>query len=134
MPTESDTTTWAECPPGTLNAAAMQIRRRTRIRAAVTWLAAAAGVLLAVWLAWPTKRPGSPASVDYLYGGIACSEVVSQLKEYAAGRLDAATTARMAEHLRLCAKCRRVQSQISGQAATSRGTGAIAWQARSYAE
>lgn len=86
-------------------------------------LAALAAVLLAAVvfsLRSPSDRQVAPqGSVDYYYGGIACSEVVPLLDDLAIGQVDADTRARIEEHLQLCAKCRAVQSSLSSRTEAS---------------
>ena len=73
---------WAACPAGEIQRVAVRGKRRRRIRWMMT-VSAVVGVLgLALFLSTqPNELPPfrHPIDVEYYYGGIACSEVISNL-------------------------------------------------------
>lgn len=111
------------------------MQRRRTLRTAAPVIAMVGVVLLASWYSWPTAAPQFKpgVDVDYCYGDIACHEVVHRLGDLATGNVDATTRSKMEEHLRQCAKCRQVQTQLDGQIQVTPSLGAVAWQSRAHA-
>lgn len=113
---------WGACPAGALQQAALRGRRRNRLRWAMAGCAVVGALSLALFLsARPKEAPTirHPIDVEYNYGGIACSQVISNLSDFVDHKLDAATESRLDEHLRECAKCRTRLEQMSSASASA---------------
>lgn len=110
----NDRAGWTPCEPGTLLRMVgkqrqwRNFRRSILVAAAVLLAITGATLLRSTW----QNDSAAPAAVDYYYGGMTCSEVVPLLDDFASGRVDAGTRARMVEHLRLCGKCRSEQERL----------------------
>ena len=102
---------WQPCPPGELGRMTSRLSRR-RHRQILALVTAAAAVLLvaAGGLSWQFReKPRSPVvskpGEGFNYGGITCAGLHRVLPQLKAGTLDAATLARVREHLEKCDHC-----------------------------
>ncbi len=108
-PNEPKCDTWQVLKPGTLVSFATRenakLTRRRMIRVAGTSaVVVVAGILFSF---------SSAESTEPDYGGIRCSAVRSKAKDHIAGKLDAATDAKVAQHLRQCTMCASFMKQAA---------------------
>lgn len=109
--TSHESDQWQPCPPGELGRMSGRLRRRRQMQIA-TRLTASTAVLLLVagGLSWQFREQSQAPVVSqpgegFNYGGITCAGLHRVLPQLKAGTLDAATLARVREHLEKCDHC-----------------------------
>jgi len=112
-------TTWTECPAGTLHGmidTRINRRRQHRLQRAASALAVI--VMVSAGLAaFATLRAN--VEPEYYYGGIACTDVRSHLRAFAAGEVSGETAEQMKIHLQQCPTCQKLMRSMSDQPMTS---------------
>ena len=105
---------WEPCAPGEVARLGKKLRgrktRRVFLRASVTTAASLLAAGGGLWLAFGRRENG-----EYDYGGIACSEVVRQGKDYMAGTVPEPTRSQIAEHVAKCPRCGPLFKQMREQ-------------------
>ena len=105
---------WSPLPPGEVARLGQKLRgrktRRVFLRAAV---ATAASFLATGGGAWLLL--GRRGHDESHYGGIACSEVVSQGKDYLEGKVPEPTQSQITEHVAQCPWCGPLFKQMREQ-------------------
>ncbi len=105
---------WQVCKPGELvhfaaSENAKVTRRRLMRIGGVTTLVVLTGILLSF---------REPNSTEPNYGGIRCSVVRSKAKAHLAGKLDAVTETKIAEHLKQCSLCASFMTRTANDQAS----------------
>jgi hypothetical protein len=105
---------WEPCAPGEVAQLGKKLRgrktRRVFLRASVVTAASLLAAGGGLWLAFGRRGDG-----EYDYGGITCSEVVRQGKEYMAGKVPEPTRSKIAEHVAKCPRCGPLFKQMREQ-------------------
>jgi len=109
---------WDPVTPGSLNGLASRIRSRRRRRIVAKVLVPVAAIILFASLL-PFLANSSTDSQSN-YGGIACSEVRSNLNSFIAKDLDQERMGAIAAHLRECRQCRqRMEAMLRTEVVSS---------------
>ncbi len=110
--TNSDTSEqseWVDCRGGEISGLVRRLKsQRTteKRRQIVRSVSVAAALLLMVGIGW-TMLSGAPSQIKKGQGGIACSEVVKNGKQYVLHELDPELASRINAHLGKCKNCQR---------------------------
>lgn len=110
--TSQESDLWQPCPPGELGRMTGRLRRQRQLQIAKRLTAATAVVLVStVGLWWQFGGKSQPSVVSkpgegFNFGGITCAGVHRALPQLKAGTIDAATLARVREHLEKCDHCK----------------------------
>jgi len=99
---------WTDCQGGEISGMARRLKTQraiSRRKQVMQSLSIAAGLLVMVGIGW-MMLPGDPPAGGN-YGGIACSEVVKNGKQYVLHQLDPELAERINAHLGKCENCQR---------------------------
>lgn len=110
MTNDSQSTTWEECPRGTLSGLSTCLRRRQCRQQIARISGVLSVVLMTVAAGWYTLRSTSEPGESH-YGGITCSEVHDSVPAYLAGELEPAVIERINAHFSECSGCRKYMEQ-----------------------
>ncbi len=105
---------WSPLPEGEVARLGKKLRgrksRRVFLRATVATAASVVATGGTAWLLLGRRGDG-----QYDYGGIACSEVVRQGKDYMEGKVPEPTKSQIAEHVAHCPRCGPLFEQMREQ-------------------
>lgn len=105
---------WSPLPPGEVARLGKKFRlrksRRVFLRATVATAASVLATGGGVWLLL-----GRRGDKEYEYGGIVCSEVVRQGKDYMEGKVPEPTKSQITEHVARCPRCGPLFEQMREQ-------------------
>ncbi len=104
----SDQSEWTDCQGGEISGMARRLKAQraiSRRKQIMQSLSIAAGLLVMVGVGW-MMLPGDPPAGGN-HGGIACSEVVKNGKQYVLHQLDPELAERINAHLGKCENCQR---------------------------
>ncbi|HUS38572.1 MAG: zf-HC2 domain-containing protein [Pirellulales bacterium] len=96
---------WDACPDGMLSQAVLGFNRNRRKQEVVRTAVAAIGFVTLVVIVGLVARQFLPVAGPN-FGNITCTDTQSLMQQYAAGTLDAETSANVDEHLARCDGCR----------------------------
>ena len=123
--TSQESEQWQSCPPGELGRMTGRLRRRRQMQILTRATAAVAVLLVAIGgVSWQFRDRTQPPveskpGEGFNYGGITCAGLHRVLPQLKAGTLDAATLARVREHLEKCDHCQGLARYLPDAASRS---------------